>query len=140
MRPGGTAQAASAQATHGSPGRMNARSACPPPAPTERGDGERSRYTASFAAAAWLLPFGLLCFAVIAVPMLILDEQGLPRYEELRDELRETRAENHELRRGVRSLQREVSTLRTDTEAVERIARDELGMVRQDELIFQFDR
>jgi len=32
-----------------------------------------------------------------------------------------------------------VRALRTDPKAVERVARDELGMIREDELVFQFD-
>jgi cell division protein FtsB len=88
---------------------------------------------------AWLLPFSLLVLAIVAVPLRILDEQGLPRYRVLRDELREVDASNERLRRDVRALSREVDALRTEPDAIERIARDELGMVREGELIFQFN-
>ena len=88
---------------------------------------------------AWLLPFTLLAMAVIAVPMRIFDEQGLPRYRDLKSELAEVEAVNERLRREVRNLDRDVRLLRTDPAAIERIARDELGMIREGELIFQFD-
>jgi cell division protein FtsB len=85
-----------------------------------------------------LLPFGLLVLAIVAVPLRILDEQGLPRYRALKDELREVSAQNDRLEREVRDLLREVEGLENDPVAIERIARDELGMVREGELVFQF--
>lgn len=86
----------------------------------------------------WLLPFALLVVAIVAVPLRILDAQGLPRYRVLKDELREVEAENERLTRELAHLSREVEALRTDPSALERIARDELGMVRAGELVFQF--
>jgi cell division protein FtsB len=86
----------------------------------------------------WLLPFGLLVFTIVAVPLHILDSQGLPRYRALRSELQRLRDDNENSRREVERLGHEVDHLRSDPLAVERIARDELGMVRKDELIFQF--
>ena len=76
--------------------------------------------------------------AIVSVPLAILDEQGLPRYRALKAELSEVRRVNERMRRDVEDLQREVAALRTDPEAIERIARDELGMVRDDEILFQF--
>ena len=86
------------------------------------------------------LPFGLLVVSIVAVPLRILDEQGLPRYRVLRDELIHVRKENERLGREVVQLHREVTALRSDPAAIERIARDELGMVRDGEFIFQFNR
>ncbi|MAT27320.1 MAG: septum formation initiator protein [Sandaracinus sp.] len=80
----------------------------------------------------------LLVVAIVAVPLRILDEQGLPRYRVLSDELREVDATNQRLEREVRALQREVEALESDPAAIERVARDELGMIRDDELVFQF--
>ena len=89
-------------------------------------------------AVAWMLPFGLLVLSIVSVPLAILDEQGLPRYRALKSELAEVRRVNERMRRDVEDLQREVAALRSDPEAIERIARDELGMVREDEILFQF--
>ena len=88
--------------------------------------------------AAWVLPFALLVMAIVAVPLRILDERGLPRYRVLKSELRDVEARNERLRREVRALQREVDGLRTDPAAIEQVARDELGMIRDDEIVFQF--
>jgi len=89
-------------------------------------------------ALAWMLPLCLLLGSVVAVPLLVLDERGLPRYRALRDELREIERQNERLRERVRQLHREVRALRSDERAIERIARDELGMVRAEEIVFQF--
>jgi cell division protein FtsB len=87
----------------------------------------------------WLLPFCLLVLSIVAVPLRILDEQGLPRYRALLHEREEIKASNDRLRREVRDLEREVQALRTQPDTIERIARDELGMVREGEIVFQFD-
>lgn len=87
----------------------------------------------------WLLPFALLVLSIVWVPLRILDEQGLPRYRALREERAEVLRVNDRLRREVRTLRREVEALRSDPRAIERIARDELGMIREGELLFQFE-
>lgn len=87
--------------------------------------------------AAWL-PFGLLMFAVICVPVRLLEPEGLPRYRLLRSERDEVRAANGKLVVEVEQLRGQVERLRADPEALERIARDELGMIRGDEVLFQF--
>ena len=87
---------------------------------------------------AWMLPFGLLILSIVSVPLSILDDEGLPRYRALKDELAEVERNNDRMRREVEQLDREVDGLRSDPDAIERIARDELGMIREDEILFQF--
>jgi cell division protein FtsB len=87
---------------------------------------------------AWLIPFGLLVGAILIVPLRILDRQGLPRYRALSEELVQVRKSNDQARRSLRRLEITVRALRSNPEAVERIARDELGMLFKDELLFQF--
>ena len=89
-------------------------------------------------AAFWMLPFGLLVISMVSVPLSILDDEGLPRYRALKDELAEVERVNERLRREVQELHHEVNDLRQDPAAIERIARDELGMIRADEILFQF--
>lgn len=86
------------------------------------------------------LPIAMLSLATVAVPLLVLQPQGLPRLRALRTELDQVDTENDELRREVGRLRIEVRALRDDPAAVERIARDELGMVRKSEVVFQFGR
>ena len=87
---------------------------------------------------AWILPIALLLVAIISVPLLVTGEQGLPRYRALRAEREEVLRQNEGLRHEVRTLAREVESLRADPRSMERIARDDLGMVRPGEILFQF--
>lgn len=91
---------------------------------------------------AWLrgLPLALLTVSLIAVPVLVLQPEGMPRMRALEKELRDVEAENAELKRDVTRLRTEVKDLRENPAAVERIAREQLGLVRKSEVVFQFDR
>jgi cell division protein FtsB len=82
----------------------------------------------------------MLALAVVAVPVLVLQPEGLPRLRSLQKELNQVDDENAELKRDIARLRVEVQHLRDDPAAVERIARDELGMVRRSEVVFQFNR
>jgi cell division protein FtsB len=86
------------------------------------------------------LPIGLLALALVVVPILVLEPEGLPRMRALEKELGQVDAENAELKRDVTKLRVEVRELRDDPAAVERIARDQLGLVRKSEVVFQFGR
>jgi cell division protein FtsB len=89
-------------------------------------------------ASAWLVPFGLLVFTVVSLSLRILSEEGLPRYRKLRAQLVHIEGENTTLEKRIGRLTREVKALAHDPEAVERIARDELGLLRDGEILFQF--
>jgi cell division protein FtsB len=84
------------------------------------------------------LPIAMLSLALVAVPLLVLEPEGLPRLRALQKELDGVNAANTELRRDVARLRVEVRELRDDPAAIERIARQQLGMVRQSEVVFQF--
>jgi cell division protein FtsB len=84
------------------------------------------------------LPILVLVVAVIGAPVMILSPQGLPRLRGLERELTEVEEDSAELRRQIEALRGKVARLRDDPSAVERIARDDLGLVRQTEVVFQF--
>lgn len=86
------------------------------------------------------LPIGILALAIIGVPILLLQPEGVPRMRALERDLADVNAENETLRQSVGDLRSEVKHLRDDPAAVERIARDELGLVRKSEIVFQFPR
>lgn len=90
----------------------------------------------------WLrgLPLAVLTVSLISVPVLVLQPQGMPRMRALDKELRDVETENAELRRDVSRLRAEVKDLRENPAAVERIAREQLGLVRKSEVVFQFDK
>jgi cell division protein FtsB len=84
------------------------------------------------------LPLGILCVAVTAVPILVFSPAGLERLANLRRERAQADTEIGRLGQEIRQLRAEVSRMKQDPAAVERVARDELGLVRQTELVFQF--
>jgi cell division protein FtsB len=85
-----------------------------------------------------ILPVAMLVVAVVGAPVMIFSPQGLPRLRGLEKELGDVDDENAALRREIDSLKGRVGRLRDDPGAVERIARDNLGLVRQTEVVFQF--
>jgi cell division protein FtsB len=87
---------------------------------------------------AWLLPFGLLVYAVFSLPVLVLNEGGLPRYRQQRDLLARFQRENAALIVDISRLEREAHGLRYDADTVERVMRDEAGWIRKGEVLLQF--
>ena len=86
------------------------------------------------------LPIGILGLALIGAPMLIFEPQGLPRMRALEQDVARVEADNIDLRRDVGTLRVDVRQLRDDPAAVERIARSQLGLVRKNEIVFQFSK
>jgi cell division protein FtsB len=87
-----------------------------------------------------VLPIAMLILALVSVPILILEPQGLPRLKSLERELADVNGESDELKRDIGKLRIEVRELRDNPAAVERIARDQLGLVRKSEVVFQFGK
>ena len=85
-----------------------------------------------------ILPIGLLALALGAAPVMVLSREGLPRLRNVEKELAAVDRENVELRREIEVLRGKVRKLRDDPAAVERLARDDLGLIRQSEVVFQF--
>jgi len=85
------------------------------------------------------LAAGVLALAFGYVPYRVLGERGLRRALALEDEAREQRSRIAQLREDNAALRREVQALRTDLETIEQVARDELGMVKPGEEVFQIE-
>jgi cell division protein FtsB len=86
------------------------------------------------------LPIALLGMALIGAPLLIFSREGIPRLEAVEKELQTVEAENADLRREIELLRARVAELRDDPAAVEQLARDDLGLIRPTEVVFQFPR
>lgn len=86
------------------------------------------------------LPVGLLTVAVVGAPLMIFSQDGMPRLEAVEQELNTVEQENKELRREIAVLRARVTKLRDDPAALEQLARDELGLIRQNEVVFQFPK
>lgn len=85
-----------------------------------------------------VLPLAVLAVATISVPVMMLSPTGLPRLRNLEEERHQVSAEISRLGAQITALRAEVSRIKTDPAAVERAARDELGLVRTTEVVFQF--
>jgi cell division protein FtsB len=85
-----------------------------------------------------VLPLAVLALAAISVPMLMLSATGLPRLRSLREEKVRADDEVSRLSQQIWELRAEVARIKDDPAAVERAARDELGLVRRTEVVFQF--
>ena len=80
----------------------------------------------------------LLFGAAIVVPLKIYDPNGLPRVERLKRELDSLNEANAKLRRENQALRLEIHAFHSNPYYIEKVARDELGMVGRDEVIYQF--
>ena len=69
---------------------------------------------------------------------MIFSRDGMPRLEAVEKELDTVERENADLQREIDLLRARVTRLRDDPAAVEQLARDELGLIRQSEVVFQF--
>jgi cell division protein FtsB len=85
-----------------------------------------------------VLPVAVLLVAVVGAPLMIFSQDGLPRLRGLERELADVQEESAVLQREIEELRGRVSRLRDDPAAIEQIARDNLGLVRQTEVVFQF--
>jgi cell division protein FtsB len=85
-----------------------------------------------------VLPLAVLAVATVSVPFLIMSPSGLPRLRNLEDERARANEEISRLGSQITTLRAEVARIKSDPAAVERAARDELGLVRTTEVVFQF--
>lgn len=84
-----------------------------------------------------VLPLVILAIAVIFVPVLVFEPQGLPRLRGLERDLEQVDNENRSLEREITRLRVQVKLLKDDLGTVEHVARSELGLVRKSEIVLQ---
>jgi cell division protein FtsB len=84
------------------------------------------------------LPICVLAISAVSVPMMVAAPSGLRRLEALQEEKRRVDLEISHLSDQIRRLRSEVSGIKDDPSKVEQAARDQLGLVRQTEIVFQF--
>jgi len=84
------------------------------------------------------LPAGLLLVSAGSVPLLVWSPTGLPRLEALGQQRQSLEVEVQHLEREIERLRIQAESIKTSPTSIERVARDELGLVRQTELVMQF--
>lgn len=70
------------------------------------------------------------------MPFEIYGEKGIKQYLKLKQELHLIRDRNGKLKVRVSRIRSEIEALREDRETLERVARDELGLIKEGELVF----
>jgi cell division protein FtsB len=80
-----------------------------------------------------------LAVAVGYLPYHLYLRSGLSRFVSLRGELLQLVARNQKLRAGIVELRLQLERLQEDSDAVERVARDELGMIRPGEMVYKVE-
>lgn len=86
------------------------------------------------------LPLGLVGVALVSVPVQVFSRSGLPQLRHLEEERARLAEQEQSLRHSITELRAEVERIKNDPAAVEQVARDELGLVRPTEVVFQFGR
>ena len=84
------------------------------------------------------LPAGLLLVSAGSVLLLVWSPTGLPRLEALEQQRQGLEVEVQHLEREIERLRIQAESIKTSPTSIERVARDELGLVRQTELVMQF--
>ena len=88
-------------------------------------------------ATSWKVVFLLaLALAVGSIAYTLLGPKGSNKQGHLLDELEGLRQDNRALAKENRRLSLEVEALKHRKEYIEKVARDELGLVRKDEVVF----
>jgi len=86
------------------------------------------------------LPLTILAVAVVGVPVLVFEPQGLPRLRALERDVDQVEAENRALEREIVRLRLQNRLLKDDLNTAEHVARSELGLVRKNEIVFQIPK
>ena len=84
-----------------------------------------------------LVPIVLIALLAIIQAQLWLGKGGVPSVAELERELKQQKAANEEARLQIEQLNAEVSDLKEGLNMVEERARNELGMVKTNEIFVQ---
>jgi len=79
---------------------------------------------------------GIVC--LLALVLVVYGSSGLPRVWQMKRDVEALEREIATLRGETRELARTVDQLRSDPETIERIAREDLGLVRPGETVLKF--
>jgi cell division protein FtsB len=75
--------------------------------------------------------------ALLALLWLALSPWGAVSYLRLRHELQELRAANRALAENNRALEQEIERLKNDRAYLEKVAREEYGLLKKNEVLYQ---
>lgn len=87
-----------------------------------------------------IAPAIVMILAAVAVLFSIFGGGGYSNFVSLEENLEAQRTRNEELKQSVSALQKKAGGLRNDSRAIEKAARDGLGMAGKNEMIFIFEQ
>ncbi len=102
-------------------------------------DTDKKQLSAIRQTAGWgvrIVIAAVIAVAVAALPFEVFSEKGFTHYKKLKRELAALKKSNNAIEKDIFRLEREISDLRNDDFSLERVARDELGMIREGEIVF----
>lgn len=79
-----------------------------------------------------------LLIVVVMLALALFGEKGVLRAYKLSQEKHSLEAKIQSLQKNNEALREEINLLRSDLEYIEDVARRDLGMVKDDELVYQF--
>jgi cell division protein FtsB len=86
-----------------------------------------------------LLLAAVMAGALAYIPYRVYGSDGYVKYRKLSGQLQDLQGGNQALVTVNADLRREIDDLKTDPEAVRRVARDDLGMVGQGEIVIKIE-
>ena len=86
----------------------------------------------------WRLPLIPVALILIILGFALFGQKGILRTLQANRHQAELEAELRDQEATIRRLKEEIEALRSDPKYIESIARRELGMVKEDELVYQF--
>lgn len=87
-----------------------------------------------------VLPLAVLALGLVGMPTLLIAHGGLGRLSRLQAERDAVKLETSRLKKRIVELRAAARDIKHDPRAVERSARDELGLLRRSEIVFHFEQ
>ena len=84
------------------------------------------------------IPVVLLLCAAVYVPVKLHDDNGYRRIQRISAELEALEARNRRIQRENESLRTQIQAIQSDPDYIENLARNEMGMIGPDEVVYQF--
>jgi cell division protein FtsB len=79
-----------------------------------------------------------MVLGILVLVYLFINENGLPLYLEMVQKDDELKRQTQQLEKSNQSLRKSIHRIQHDPSALEQLARDRLGMVRDGEVVYQF--
>lgn len=94
---------------------------------------------ATFSRFIWLfLPFIILIGTAVYIPFKLNDDKGYDRVERISAELEMLKEQNRRIKKENDTIRGQIKSISSDPDFIENIARNEMGMIAKDDIIYQF--